>query len=167
MARAIGLGDVGIILGPLVGILDHQADWGAGGASLENTRQDAHKVRLAPLGREFGRAGLAQVQQWLNVRFGKRQAGRAAIDHRANGRPMAFAPGSKAKDATEAVETHVSSALFFQSNVRCIFSLHADDVIARIDMMDFAGHPCRQVREKVQARAANILDRDVATQRRI
>jgi hypothetical protein len=47
MAGAIGLGDFGIVLRALVGVLDHQADRRAGGLALEHARQDAH-LRPAP-----------------------------------------------------------------------------------------------------------------------
>ena len=52
--------------------------------------------------------------------------------------------------------------LLVQRDVRCVFGLHADDIVAGIDMMDFAGHAGRQVGQEIEARAAHILDRHVA-----
>src|SRR6478735_5570419 len=45
--------------------------------------------------------------------------------------------------------------------------LHADDMVAAVHMMHFAGHTGRQVRQQVQRSAADILDGDIALQRRI
>ena len=49
MAGAEGLRDLSVILGPLVGVLDHQLDRRAGGAALEGARQDADLVGFAAL----------------------------------------------------------------------------------------------------------------------
>src|SRR5260370_41698455 len=46
-------------------------------------------------------------------------------------------------------------------------ALHADDVIAAIDMVDLAGDPGRQIAQQIDPGAADILDRDVALQGRI
>src|SRR5579875_2387575 len=45
--------------------------------------------------------------------------------------------------------------------------LHADDVVTAIHMMHLAADPGRQVAEQIEAGAADILDRDVALQRRV
>src|SRR5690242_971426 len=45
--------------------------------------------------------------------------------------------------------------------------LHADDVIAAIDVMDLAGDAGREVAEQIDAGAAHLLDRDVALERRV
>mgnify|MGYP003331099840 CR=1 FL=1 len=49
-SQAEGLGDLAIVLGALVGVLDQQADGRAGGAALEDPGEDLHLVRLAALG---------------------------------------------------------------------------------------------------------------------
>src|ERR1700681_986312 len=46
-----------------------------------------------------------------------------------------------------------------------VHGLHADDVIAAIDVMDLAGHPGGEIAEEVDPGAADILDGDVALQR--
>src|SRR5690606_4475839 len=48
-----------------------------------------------------------------------------------------------------------------------VLGLHADDVVAGIDMMNFAGDSGRQVRQQVEPGAADILDGDVAAQRAV
>ncbi len=45
--------------------------------------------------------------------------------------------------------------------------LHADDVVAGIDMMHFAGDAARQVGEQIHRRVAHLLDRHGAPQRRV
>ena len=44
---------------------------------------------------------------------------------------------------------------------------HADDVIAAIDMVDFAADAGGEITQQIKAGAADILDRDIALQRRI
>src|SRR6266568_688200 len=52
-------------------------------------------------------------------------------------------------------------------NVGGVGAFHADDVIAAIDVMDFARDPGRQIAQQINPGAADILDRDVALQWRI
>ena len=42
--------------------------------------------------------------------------------------------------------------------------LHADDVIAGVDMVDFTGDAARHVGEKIGAGLADFLDGDIAAQ---
>jgi hypothetical protein len=42
---------------------------------------------------------------------------------------------------------------------------HGDDVVAGIDEMDFAGDAGRQIRQEIQASAAQFLQRDAAAER--
>src|SRR5215467_1705271 len=44
---------------------------------------------------------------------------------------------------------------------------HSDHVITAIDMVDLAGDPGREIAQKIEAGAADILDRHVALQWRI
>src|SRR3954471_1655603 len=50
-------------------------------------------------------------------------------------------------------------------DIRRVDGLHADDVIAAIDVVDLAGDGGRQIAQQVDAGAADIIDRDVALQR--
>src|SRR5947207_529466 len=52
-------------------------------------------------------------------------------------------------------------------DVGCIDPLHANDVIAAVDMMDLAGDARRQIAQQIESGAADILDRGIALQRRI
>src|SRR6266852_6108710 len=52
-------------------------------------------------------------------------------------------------------------------NVGGVGAFHADDVIAAIDVVHLPGDPGRQIAQQINPGAADILDRDVALQRRI
>src|SRR2546423_11787953 len=52
-------------------------------------------------------------------------------------------------------------------DIRRVGALHADDMIAAIDVMDLAGDPGRQIAQQINASAADFLDRHVALQWRI
>ncbi len=111
-----GRGDLGIVAAALVDVLDHQRDRRAGGhlaAELflgalvrEHAGEDLHRVRLLPLGDELALAGAALLQPLLDVGLGQRDLGRAAIDHAAQRRPVAFAPGRHAEQVAEGVVRH-------------------------------------------------------------
>src|SRR5690606_25897440 len=52
-----------------------------------------------------------------------------------------------------------------ERNIRSVFLLHSDQVVAGIDMVHFAGHAAGEPGQEVQACAADIVDRDIAPQR--
>ena len=52
-------------------------------------------------------------------------------------------------------------------DVRRVFLLHADGVIASVDMVRFTRHARRQIAQQVKRRATHVVDRDVAAQRGI
>ena len=110
VAGAKGARDLAVILGALVLVRDQDGDRRAGGhrsrAVVEHPRQDLRGVALVPLGDEAAAAGLSPVQPRLDV--GRRQGNpwRRPVDHAADGRPMAFAPGRDAKQMAEGVVRH-------------------------------------------------------------
>src|SRR3954464_6397891 len=59
------------------------------------------------------------------------------------------------------------SLLLHDGDVGRVGALHADDMVAAIDMVNLAGDPGRQIAEQIHPGAADLLDRDVALQRRI
>src|ERR1700674_588384 len=59
------------------------------------------------------------------------------------------------------------TAFLEDRNIRGVGAFHADDVIPAIDVVPLTGHPGRQIAQQVNPGAADILDRDVALQRRI
>ncbi len=106
MTGAELLRDLAVVLRPLVGILDHQLDRGAGRAPLVGAGEDAHRVRLAPLRGVLALPRLPAVEPVLDHAFVDRDPRRTAIDGRAQGRPVAFAPCGDAKKVAEGVEAH-------------------------------------------------------------
>src|SRR3546814_1018900 len=65
-------------------------------------------VRLLPLRREFRRARPPFVEEGLDIRLTQRQARRATVHDRADGRTVAFSPGGKSEYAAECIEAHRS-----------------------------------------------------------
>src|SRR5215472_1524291 len=61
----------------------------------------------------------------------------------------------------------VSSGLWHHGDVGSVDSLHADNVITAIDMVNLATDPGRKIAQQIKARAADILDRHIALKRRI
>jgi len=106
MSGPEALGDIAIILGPLVGVPDHQLDRRAGGPAPERARQDAYKVIFPPLGGVSVLPRLAGIQPGLQIGLGQRDTGRAAIHRGPDGRPVAFAPGRDAEEVAEGVQAH-------------------------------------------------------------
>jgi len=89
--------DGGIVLRALVDIVDYQPDRGPGGDLragrfiVEHARKDAHLSGSCRCVREARLAGPALVEVGLDIGLGQRDAGRAAINHAADRRPVALA----------------------------------------------------------------------------
>ena len=99
-------GDRRVVARALVDVVDLHGDRRAGGQALEHAGQDADLVRLLALRGEARLAGAAAVEPGLDVGLGQRDARRAAVDHAADRRPVAFAPGGDAEQMAEAVMRH-------------------------------------------------------------
>src|SRR3990170_4117069 len=100
-----------IVLGARIHIGDLERDRRARGdlpAALvgENAGEDAHLVRLLALGGVARLAGLALVEIGLDLGLGDGDAGRAAVHHAADRRPVALAPGGDAEEMTETIVRH-------------------------------------------------------------
>ena len=112
MAGAELVLDLAVVLGPRVDVLDLERDRRAGGHLLaarlvgEHAGEDAHLVGLLALGGVARLAGLPLVEIGLDVGDLELDAGRAAVDHAADRRPVAFAPGGDAEQMAEAVVRH-------------------------------------------------------------
>src|SRR3546814_14097628 len=52
-------------------------------------------------------------------------------------------------------------------DIRRVFLLHADGVIAGVDMVGFAGHAAGKIAKQIERRSADIVDGDVAAKRSI
>ena len=112
MARPIGVSDLVVILRALILVLDEEADGRArrhlavGAIIREHARNDPDAVGLAPLRGEARLARATPIEIALDVGFGKRDAGRAAVDDAADRHAMALAEGGDAEEMTEAVMRH-------------------------------------------------------------
>ncbi len=78
----------------------------------------------------------------------ERDAGRRAVDDAADRRPVALAPGGEAEDRAEAVAGH--GRLLDDGDVGRVHRLHADDVIAAIDVMHLAGDARAQIAQEIE-----------------
>ena len=118
MAGPPFVADIAIILRAGIDILDQEADRCAGGdrtartVILERAGQDTDLVGLLARGDMPARARAAQIQPGLEVVLGQGNAGRAAVDNRADGRSMAFAPGGDPEKVSERIVRHVEPACF-------------------------------------------------------
>src|SRR5262245_18398342 len=104
--------DLAVVLRPRVHVLDLERDRRAGRHLLsarlvgENAREDAHLVELFALGGVARLARAPLVEIGLDVGDVELDAGRAAIDHAADRRTEAFAPGGDAEEMAETVVRH-------------------------------------------------------------
>ena len=101
MARPEAVGDVAVIPGALIDILDQQLDRRAGRLPLEHAGEDLYLVRLAALRRVARLAGPPPVEPVLDIGLGERDARRHAIDDDTDRRPVALAPGREAEQRSE------------------------------------------------------------------
>ncbi len=113
MAGAKLVADIGVVLRPRVDIIDQERngrscrELSGHAFVLEHAGNNPHAIRLPPLSREFRLAGPTLVQIGLNLFFGECDPRRAAVDHAADRRPMAFAKGGHAKKMAKGVKRHV------------------------------------------------------------
>ena len=98
MTRAVPFLDFGVVVAALVFVKDGERNRGSGGFAFENARKDLDLVLFVAGGGHFALPGAAAVEFRLDFFFGDFEACRAAIQDRADGRTMGFAPGSNAKN---------------------------------------------------------------------
>ena len=112
MAGAELVLDLAVILAALILVLDHQRDRRAGGLALEHAGED---LAPCPASRRWVTKrdwpGLRLSSQGWMSRFGQRDARRRAVDHAADRRPVAFAPGGEAEQMAEGVVRHRRAAV--------------------------------------------------------
>jgi hypothetical protein len=101
------LGDVAVILGPLVGVADHQLDRRAGRDTPSNTPD---RISTSSASRRWVVylfcPGLRRSSQCWMAAASTGTPGGHAVDRRAQRRPVAFAPGGDAEEMAEGVEGH-------------------------------------------------------------
>src|ERR1700730_508301 len=106
VARAEAVGDVTIVLRPLICVLDQELERGAGRHAVEHTAEDLDQILLAPLGGKARLSRFALVEPVLDVGLGEREARRHPVDDDANRRPVALAPGGEAEQGAERGPRH-------------------------------------------------------------
>ena len=69
--------------------------------------------------------------------------------------------------AEERVYSEGPALLLHHGDIRRVLVLHADHVVARVDMQDLAGDAAAEVGEEIERAGADILDGDGPAERRI
>jgi len=114
MAGAEFVADIGVVLRTRIDVFDQERNRRARRDLclhpfvLEDAGEDAHPIGFLALADEPGLTGTAPIEIALDVSFGQGNAGRAAIDHTAERRAMAFPERRHAKELTEGVERHLT-----------------------------------------------------------
>ena len=106
VTRAEGICNVYVVLALRVLVADQQRDRGTRRAALVNPGQDLDAVGLAPLRHMPRGARFAAIEIRLQVRFGERQAGRAAVNHATDGRPVRFTEIGDLQQVPESGASH-------------------------------------------------------------
>ena len=106
VAGAEGLRDLAVVLAALVGVADQQADRRAGGLALVHAREDLDLVLFLALRDVAAGAGAAPIEVGLDVGFRQLHAGRAAVDHAADRRPVRLAEVGDREERAEGVAAH-------------------------------------------------------------
>ena len=99
--------DLAVVLAALILVLDQQRDRRAGGLALEHAGQDLapRRPRAAGSRSATGRACACRATAGCRSRPSV-DARRRAVDHAADRRPVAFAPGRETEQVAEAVVRH-------------------------------------------------------------
>ena len=100
---AVGAAHLLVVLRLGVGVAHQHRDRRAQRAALEHPGQDLRPVRLAALGGQRALPRAPAVQLGLQIRLGQLQQGRAAVDHRADGRAVRLAEGGDPEQVPEGV----------------------------------------------------------------
>ena len=110
MAGTERVGEFVVVLRARVDIADQQRDRRAGGAAFVDAGQNLDRIRLMALGRVATRAGRAAFEVRAKIFRRDRKPRRAAIDHAADRRAVAFAEGRDGQKFPERVAGHSRSA---------------------------------------------------------
>ena len=106
MPRAKNFFEMVVVAAAGVAVQNDQADGGAGGASFEDPGEDFHPVLFPAPGGVGLDAGAAPGQKSVDVGGSQGQAGRAAVDDRAQGRAVGLTPGSHPENPAKGVACH-------------------------------------------------------------
>ena len=106
MARTEPVHDGGVVLGALIGVLDHKRDRRAGGDAIENPGENPDLIQLPPLRRVARLAGPAPLQIPLQIVLRQRHPGRTAIDDAADRGTVTFTKTGDRKERSDGISRH-------------------------------------------------------------
>ena len=106
MAGPEAFADIGVVLRPLVHVLDQQADRRPRRAAVIHAGEYLDLVRLLPLGGEAALTRAPFVQKRLDIRLRQGKPWRRAVDDAADRRAVTLAPGGDSEQMPEAVMRH-------------------------------------------------------------
>ncbi len=89
---------------------------------IEDAGEDFDLIGFLALGRKPALAGAALVKEFLDIRFLKRDKGRTAINHAADGRPVALAKRRHSKKMAKAIVGH-ETGLYHSTRLRADYGL--------------------------------------------
>ena len=93
MTGTVGVCDISVISGTLVGIADQKRNWCAGSPSLKNSGKDLYQISLLAGSCITALTWLSPVKKNLDIFFTEREACRAAVENRTDSFAMRFSPG--------------------------------------------------------------------------
>ena len=93
MTGTVGICDISVISGTLIGIADQKRDWCAGSFSLKNSGKDLNQISFLTGSCVAALAGFPPVKKNLDIFLAEREARRAAVENRTDGLAMRFTPG--------------------------------------------------------------------------
>ena len=130
VARAGLRGEFGIVTRTLVCVLDERTDGRAGGLAVINTRLDGRQVGFPALGGLFVAARRAALHLTQYKGFVIVDAGREAVDHHADARPMRLAE-NRYFDGVSPSGTHWALPPYSFRMYSCSFSASIGVISAR------------------------------------
>ncbi len=98
--------DLLVVARTRVGVLDEDADGRAGGAALEHTGEDLHRVGFVALTDELRRAGAAPVDVALQIGLAQLESRRAAVDDATQRGSVTLAEGRHREQSADRITRH-------------------------------------------------------------
>ena len=111
MSGAKLLGDIAVVFGSLIRVLDHELDRCAGRFAFEYSGQNPHGIRFASLRGVLVLSGFPLVQPNLEIGLGNGHARRTPVHRGTKGRAMAFTPGRHPEQMSIGIHAHETSPL--------------------------------------------------------
>ena len=81
MTGTVGICDISVISGTLIGIADQKRDWCAGSPSFKNSGKDLYQISLLAGSCITALTGLSPVKKNLDIFFAERKACGTAVEN--------------------------------------------------------------------------------------